>query len=219
MVRNKRAILIVIVSFKALSNEGTSSLRTSDPSLATAPNAPSAPMDTPGSLCNSRIDTRRLDCDRQPLHTPQLTVLDSNNALADGLDLIELASSLGGNASNNETNYAGARMNMYGRVFPAVVHVAVQLNASDVPACWKLNGAHCSGPHAQEFKMRDDRASLKHAELSRLSATSDKARKKILDESGMRCSEFNQLPGWMPSQLTVVDYMHNFYGDSLSLRH
>lgn len=64
--------------------------------------------------------------------------------------------------------------------------------------------------------MRDDWESLKHAELSRR-ATSDKARKKILDESGMRYSEFNQLPGWMPSQLTVVDYMHNFYGESLSI--
>lgn len=63
-----------------------------------------------------------------------------------------------------------------------------------------------------EFKLRDDWESLKEEELSRR-ATTDKDRKDILNRSGMRYSEFNELPGWMPSQLTVVDYMHNFYGE------
>ncbi|KAF7979478.1 hypothetical protein HWV62_42307 [Athelia sp. TMB] len=62
-----------------------------------------------------------------------------------------------------------------------------------------------------QFKIRDDWESLKQAELSRR-ATSTKSRKEILDKTGMRYSQFNELPGWMPSQLTVVDYMHNFYG-------
>lgn len=44
-------------------------------------------------------------------------------------------------------------MNMYGRVLPAVVHVAVQLNTSDVPACRKLNGAagHAHKVHPCNF--------------------------------------------------------------------
>ncbi|EIW73972.1 hypothetical protein CONPUDRAFT_160538 [Coniophora puteana RWD-64-598 SS2] len=58
--------------------------------------------------------------------------------------------------------------------------------------------------------MRDDWDQIKQAQISK-SVRSKAARKDILDVHGVRYSVLNDLPGWMPSASSPVDYMHNFY--------
>ena len=67
-----------------------------------------------------------------------------------------------------------------------------------------------------DFQMRDDFTQLAAAWKSH-EAKSERARKKILNESGSRWTEFMALPGWMPVTGAAVDFMHNFYRTPLSI--
>ncbi|KAH9913001.1 uncharacterized protein BXZ73DRAFT_93026 [Epithele typhae] len=52
---------------------------------------------------------------------------------------------------------------------------------------------------------------LRYSFLSK-DASTKKARKQILDESGKRFSAMDELVGWSPVSSSAVDFMHNFYG-------
>ncbi|KAF8119204.1 hypothetical protein EV363DRAFT_1400949 [Boletus edulis] len=102
---------------------------------------------------------------------------------------------------------------------------------SDVPASRKLTGAaaHSHKTHPcnycfvllrdidtpvaydiKNFRMRNDWEQLSHADRS-LRATTKVAKKNILDTHGVRPSILNDLPGWLPSRRSPIDFMHNFY--------
>jgi hypothetical protein len=63
-----------------------------------------------------------------------------------------------------------------------------------------------------DFVPKDDFIQLGNAERSRR-ATTNKARTEILDETGVRYSCLNEVPGWRPVNGAILDYMHNFYGE------
>lgn len=65
-----------------------------------------------------------------------------------------------------------------------------------------------------DFVPKEDFTQLGHAEQSRR-ATTDKARTTILDKTGARYSCLNDIPSWRPVTGAVLDYMHNFYGQSI----
>lgn len=59
--------------------------------------------------------------------------------------------------------------------------------------------------------MRDDWEQLGHAARSQTAITKV-AKRNILDAHGVRHSILNDLPGWLPSRRSPIDFMHNFYG-------
>ena len=63
-----------------------------------------------------------------------------------------------------------------------------------------------------DFVPKDDFIQLGNAERSRR-ATMNKAWTEILNETGVRYSCLNEVPGWRPVNGAILDYMHNFYGE------
>ncbi|KAF8837311.1 hypothetical protein BDN67DRAFT_991807 [Paxillus ammoniavirescens] len=106
------------------------------------------------------------------------------------------------------------------------------MTTSDVPASRKLNAKaghshkvhtcdQCfvtleevnlpSGYDIQNFRLREDFSQLGHAYQSK-HATTATARKKIVDEFGVRWSVLNEIPGYCPVLCSPTDPVHNLFG-------
>jgi hypothetical protein len=69
-----------------------------------------------------------------------------------------------------------------------------------------------------DFKLRGDWESMMHAYESK-NATSNAARKRILDAHGVCWSALNTIPGFMPIKGAPLDLMHNLLGASIYCLH
>ncbi|KAH9935806.1 hypothetical protein B0H21DRAFT_878742 [Amylocystis lapponica] len=127
---------------------------------------------------------------------------------------------------------SGVVMLAYSRAIPPRVHAGFELHVSDIQASRKVTGsaAHSHKAHPcnicliehdginlpagydiANFVLRDDWKQLKAGFKSK-NATSAKTRKEVLDATGSRHTELNEIPGWLPVNGSALDYMHNFFG-------
>ncbi|KAG1751405.1 uncharacterized protein EDB91DRAFT_1234802 [Suillus paluster] len=118
--------------------------------------------------------------------------------------------------------YAGVVMEYFNRDLPPKlpeVHGALEILANDIPGCRKTAGfaghSHKIHPCNIYFELHNDFTQLRNANSSKM-ARSQAARTRILDAMGVRYSCLDELPGWTPVQRSVVDFMHNFYGQLLT---
>ncbi|KIY48977.1 hypothetical protein FISHEDRAFT_42291 [Fistulina hepatica ATCC 64428] len=128
--------------------------------------------------------------------------------------------------------YAGLMMQVYEHRLPQRVYAVAACSSCDLPASRKFFGKagvmhdtqmcdichvskadlnRASGYDIEHFVLRDDFEQLKHAFKSQNARTKKDCR-AILDAHGMRYSAVNILPGWLPISSSVIDFMHNFYG-------
>ncbi|KIJ07324.1 hypothetical protein PAXINDRAFT_182502 [Paxillus involutus ATCC 200175] len=121
--------------------------------------------------------------------------------------------------------YSGVLMDICSRPTPRRVRNALAMTTSDVPASRKLNAKaghshkvhtcdQCfvtleevnlpSGYDIQNFRLREDFSQLGHAYQSK-HATTVAARKKIVNEFGVRWSVLNEIPGYCPVLCSPTD--------------
>ncbi|TFK63271.1 hypothetical protein BDN72DRAFT_803396 [Pluteus cervinus] len=123
--------------------------------------------------------------------------------------------------------YKGVDFHVYGYEDKIPSHSFVLNDVSDLPASRKAAGlaAHnskafmcpcCRTPHSllsdprcfapDEFELRDDWRYLKYSFRARDSPPD--VAESIFELRGVRWSELNRLPGWLPSASSPIDFMH-----------